>query len=129
MNLAPGSGVQLTPWGFSALGDASGAQPGEFAPGVAPVVEPTAPMPESQVTKPTRLQYAIDVAPAAKIKTGSLKPKDVLRLARARVREIRAELKRHAALQKELTQLENMLKAAKPLASVRALDTAHRRAI
>lgn len=50
-------------------------------------------------------------------------PRAVLKAARARTKEIRAELRRMKALQKELAELERLLKAArqKPQAPVRAL--------
>ena len=50
-------------------------------------------------------------------------PRAVLKAACARVKEIRAELRRMKALQKELAELERLLKAArqKPQAPVRAL--------
>jgi hypothetical protein len=128
MNLPPGSGVQLTPWGFAALGDASGVQvDGEFAAGIAPeppkqtklekLMEQVVP-PAGNVLAVRREALAIEAKP--------LRPADVLKLARRRVKEIRAELKRHAALQKELTQLENMLSAAKHLAPVRDIKGARR---
>lgn len=126
MNLPPGSAVQFTPFGLTALGDASGVPVGEYAPGVAPQTATPAQSVEEPQPK-HRLEYEISIAPKSKTKTGAtLKPADVLKLARARVREIKAELRRHAALKKELTQLENMLSAAKPLAPVRALDSARR---
>lgn len=58
----------------------------------------------------------------------SVSPRTVLQAARARIREIKAELKRHAKLERELKQLQRLVDAAngKTLAPVRAIETARR---
>jgi hypothetical protein len=131
IKLKPGEGCQYALGGFTALGDASNAQIGEYAPSVRPdsVVQQSQPDATDRAFEAIERKVAKHNAVVAKLAPAAIKPRDVLRLARARVREIRAELKRHAALKKELTQLENMLSAAKPLASVRALDSVRRRAV
>lgn len=55
-----------------------------------------------------------------------LKPKDVVRAAKARAADIRRELKRLRALEKELAELERLIAAAKqkPVAIVRNIDHA-----
>lgn len=55
---------------------------------------------------------------------GGISPKDVIRAAKTRVKEIRQEITRLRKLQRELAQLENLLSAAKKprhMAEVRQL--------
>lgn len=63
-------------------------------------------------------------------KPGALKPRDVVKLARARVKEIKRTLRNMKRLQKEQVELERLIAAAdgKTLAPVRAIDTARRSA-
>lgn len=53
-------------------------------------------------------------------------PGEIVKAARARVKQIRAELKKHTALKKELAELERLIAAAKakPAPKVRSLKAA-----
>jgi len=57
-----------------------------------------------------------------------LKPGAILKTVRARIKAIRAELRAHAALEKELAELDRLLKAATQpnLGAVRAIESARR---
>jgi uncharacterized protein with von Willebrand factor type A (vWA) domain len=58
--------------------------------------------------------------------TTALRPKDVVKAAKARVREIRAELRHMKRLEQQLGELERLIAAAKhkPVALVRNIDHA-----
>jgi hypothetical protein len=58
----------------------------------------------------------------------TLRPGDVIGAAKARIREIKAALREHARLERELTELQRLVAAAKqkPRASIRAIDSARR---
>ena len=78
-----------------------------------------------QATEDERVEAAGAVAAGARARAKraarGITPKDVISLARARLREVKAELRRMRALDRERQQLERLLKAAdgKPLAVVR----------
>lgn len=66
--------------------------------------------------------HASGPLPAARASV-PLRPGDVLRAAKARVKEIRVELRHHARLERELVELERLIAAAtKPPASVTRLS-------
>jgi hypothetical protein len=101
-----------------------------------PPVEPYDPeaIPEesgSRVAPPPRAAVAkaapavVLPAPAsARASAPAISPRTVLKAARARVKEIKAELKRMRGLQTELGQLERMLAATKkPLASLTPINS------
>jgi len=69
-------------------------------------------------TPPTPLNAKASVSDLSltqNIKFTKITPKTVIQAAKARVREIKAELRHHQALKTELFQLESLLKAAKAL--------------
>src|SRR3954467_2811601 len=115
-----GQGFQFTPMGLRPIGDSSGIDTTVQHGGVIPprAVEAD----ESEVA-----HVAQCATPAVRGKPGvherltvaAINPRAVIKAARSRVKEIRAELRRMRGLQKELGQLERMLAAAsKPLASL-----------
>lgn len=111
-------GFEFTPGGMAPLGsapaasgdslkEASAARAGlerKFVgqPAVKIQEAPAAPQPKRKAEKP-------------------ISPREVVRLAKRRRRDIKAELKHHARLENELAQLERLIGAAegKPLAVVR----------
>lgn len=84
------------------------------------------------VPPPQRAQSAPHVARIAKPKAVAvdpLKPGAIVKNIRARIKAIRVELKSHAALTRELAELERLLKAATghhQSAPVRSLENARR---
>jgi len=123
--MTEGQGFQFTPYGVLPLGAVGGNQPPEMAPavvraGFAPVSVPIA------ESAPVAQPVAIAQSRPQPFKRETLRPADVLKAARARVREIKAELKHHTRLQCELRQLQNLLAAAriKPAADVKPLRRA-----
>lgn len=77
--------------------------------------------PEAKVAAIEPIQTVVSPAPVTRT---PVTPRTVVQAAKARVKEIRQELKNKRALERELAQLENLLKAArKPthLAEVRQL--------
>lgn len=62
------------------------------------------------------------VAAPQKRAASTIGPRDVVRAAKARIKDIKAELRTHAALKRELAELERLVAAAKkPVATVREL--------
>jgi hypothetical protein len=83
----------------------------EDSPPAAPVARPLPPAPRQ-----------------ASLRTSELKPRHVLKAVRARIAEIKLELKNHRRLQRELAQLERVLDAAKkPVAIVKPIDSSRQR--
>ena len=120
---APGQSFEFTELGIVPLG-ASMAPGGNQSWGLAALAatasEATQPPPIAPVAAPPAASTV--AAPIAQPKPlGG--PRDVIRAARERVKVIRAELKTHEALKRELGELERLLKAAKqkPEPKVRAL--------
>lgn len=111
----PGQTFQSTPFGLFALDPITAA----IKPLDEPIEQIAAPQPATSRVAPTAT-VSRTVAPQ---KTQPAGPRQVIAAARARVKEIRAELKRMNALKRELGELERLLKAAreKPTNSVRAL--------
>ncbi len=115
-----GRGFQFTPYGFTELGDASGATalPQDFSPAFVDKNLPAAPAPASKTVTAEK----IEPKPLRPSLTG---PREVVRAAKARAKDIRAELRHMKALQKELTELERLIAAAKkPVAAVRPIESA-----
>jgi hypothetical protein len=120
------SGFQFTPWGIEPI---NGGQPAVRSPeaeppdaeAIAPAVAAPAP-----VTAPSAAPVTAPSAapvPRAVIATS---PRGVVAAARARIKEIKAELRHKRRLERELAELQRLVKAAKskPQPSVRALRTA-----
>ncbi len=126
VQLRPVGGFQSTPFGLFDLGAAAPTQaPNEQAPGialVAPEAQPVAtPVHRPPLAGPIAVHRGSKSAPAP-----ATNPRAVIAAAKARVKEIRAELKNKRALERELAELERLLKAAreKPKSTVRALRSA-----
>lgn len=82
--------------------------------------------PAPRVTAATRAAPASTVAKSAVVSAAPIEitPRMVIKAARARLKEIKAELRRHEALKKERAQLERMLVAAgKPSASLTSITS------
>jgi len=90
-------------------------------------VRPTTVFQRTPVQPPEEDAPAQDIKPSKSIPT-KLRPGDILKMAQARVREIRVELREHKRLEKELAELERLIAAAKatPLAAVRPINPARR---
>lgn len=124
-------GFQYTPGGIRPIGDSTGIDV-SAQHGAAVVL--TASSSDEDWSKQEAADVArVEPAPAPKAKAPAktaaaahvpgVTPRTVLKAARARTKEIRAELRRMKALQKELGQLERMLAAAaKPSASLTRID-------
>jgi hypothetical protein len=122
----PNQGVQFSPFGFTNL-DESRAQgtSTEALGGAMPAAEPEREEQPRQrgtvvVDRPTPVAK-VRAAEKVAIQTGlSGTPNQVLRGARARIKELRAFLKQADKARKELQELERLVAAAKkPLAPVR----------
>jgi hypothetical protein len=113
------SGFEFTPDGLFPLGayregQAEGAVAAATA--VVPEVTPTALQP--RISRP--LSAVADVATVA-----AIRPRDVVRLARARLREVERDIRRIKKLETERDELKRLLAAAdnRPLAVVRKMPT------
>ena len=105
------------------MGDGSVREIGDLR-GVATSLEPSATSPlANRPAAPTQdtvvasspatvSQFARAVVPIATSKPEPVNPRAILKAARQRVKEIRAELKNKSALERELAQLTRMLKAS-----------------
>lgn len=74
--------------------------------------------------RPVVRREAANAQPAAPVaqRSAPIGPRDVVRAAKARIKEIKSELRNHGALKRELAELERLVQAAKkPVASVREL--------
>lgn len=128
----PGQGFQSTPFGLFDLNVAPPPPEGEYASGIAnratqaptPVQQPlpVATSDPVQIVAKAPVAPVTPVAPVAPV-TNVTSPRAVIASAKARVKELKTELKRMKALQRELAELERLLKAAreKPSASVRPI--------
>jgi len=85
------------------------------------VNEPAPVVPAFAAPAPRLAPNPVPIVPAPVVKP--LKRGSLLKSVRARIKEIKAELKHHAQLKAELAELERLLQAAKqkPIASVRPL--------
>lgn len=120
--MSGGQGFQFTPFGITALGDASGAVGDEMVPADARAFN----VPEREIVEHAPIPQ-LPPAPVRQPATFQLGPGGVVKAAKARAKEIRAELKRLKALSKELEELERLITAAKrPVAAVRAIESARR---
>lgn len=118
------AGFQSTPFGMFDLSVAPPPPNAEISPSAPPqLLTETTPAPAPIVaTAPIVAEHAPQrskVIPADS-------PRAVVKAAKARIKELRAELRRMQALQKELAELERLVKAAreKPKSPVRALRSA-----
>jgi len=113
------SGFEFTPGGIVAMGAPKAAQ---AADGVAGATTQLA-LPAIAPPEPARRAH-VEEKPAR----ATLKPVDVIRLARARLREVEREIRRIRALERERDELRRLLDAAdnKPRAVVRDLPVAKR---
>jgi hypothetical protein len=120
--MSDAQGYQWTPMGIVPLG-----QP---VPVVAPeTVSPAGASFEAKVVTTSDTPTKTAAKTPASHADNAVNPKTVLRSAKVRVREIKAELRRMKKLQKELAQLEALVEAAsKPthLAPVRALSSSRK---
>lgn len=121
-----GAGFQYTPFGMLPLDQAVPTSTTEH-PGAVLEVHRDAPTAEGDshpVKQAEPVKRAEKRAPA--IASAPLTPGALVKQARARVREIKAELRRMRALEKELAELERLIRAAKqrPQSNVRALRSA-----
>lgn len=121
------SGFEFTPAGMMPLGAYSSAQKvGEVATATADVPGPEhsreahqsyATMTTATFSNPSHLHPSPKPSPIA--------PKDVIRLAKARLKEVEREIRRIQKLETERDELKRLLDAAagKPIAIVRSLPT------
>lgn len=118
------SGFEFTPGGIRALGnsEATGAPVTDMAPAVVRGAAPDIELDEFdepvQRVAPKRPQ-------ARPVRSVVASPKDVVKLARQRLRDVKTELKRMRGLEKERAQLERLLAAAdgKPIGVVRDIHS------
>lgn len=61
---------------------------------------------------PTIVSVAKTKTPARKTAAPATSPRDVIRLAKRRIKELKAELRRHEALKRELAELQRLIAAA-----------------
>ncbi len=107
------SGFEVTPFGIVPIGTPHVQTPEEAARYLVHR--------EQEAVEPKALESIRTAAKLAPAKP--LRPGDLIRSVRVRIREIKAELKHLGALQNELQELERLLQAAKqkPKPSVRPL--------
>lgn len=122
----PGVGFQMSPFGILPIGVSVAPPSDEYAPAAAPArqVEPLRTVPAVALASAVPAQLSATPTDATSIAPPRLSgPRDVVRAAKARAKEIRAQLKAHEALKRELAELERLIKAAKqkPEPKVRAL--------
>lgn len=120
-------GFESTPFGIIGLGDRAPAPVGEYAPAMAHQVEPEPP-PEPIRNEAGRAAQRLTRAHAkhaeqAPLRDAKAGPREVVKAARARAKDIRAELRHHETLKRELAELERLIAAAKqkPESKLRAL--------
>jgi hypothetical protein len=121
-----GEAFQMTPWGVvSGLAPVvTEENPEELIASRADIVQTSNERTQRHQFVEPQPQRVIVAAPIPA--TPKPTPKDIVKLAAARVREIKAELRNHAKLQTELAELERLIAAAKakPLATIRKIETA-----
>jgi len=115
----PGAGFQYSPFGMLQLGTSVAPESDDPSPAAVRVV--TAPAVSAQAPALQQSNRAWQTEQPVHSSCGS-----VIKAARSRVKEIKAELRRMGALKRELDELERLLKAAKqkPEPRVRALRSA-----
>ncbi len=81
--------------------------------------------PAAHVAPPVAAPVAVAAPDPAKAAPAALKPRDVVRQAKARIRELRVQLKRAKTWERELAQLERLVAAAdgKQIAVVKPIDS------
>lgn len=124
-----GAGYQFSPFGILPIGTSIAPTSDDAAPAAVPQSQmpapssalapfvPPVPVADPRIT-PAELKPLIDLKA-----TVSSSPREVIRAARARVKELKQELRVLAARKRELEELERLLRAAKqrPEPKVRAL--------
>ena len=122
-----GQGFQFSPFGIVPLPDSEttdAADETSFSPGVVALAAP-APAPIGPISASVE-RSAVERT----VRVAGLAPKDVVKLAKQRLRDINRELKHHEKLKREKAQLERLVLAAKGklVAPVRSIDSARRSA-
>lgn len=121
----PGTGFQFSPFGILPLGTSVAPDSDQHAPAAirSLAVVPTPP-PLVSPARPGQPERIGALAAATQPVVAS-SPRAVVKAAGARVKQIKVELRRMAALKKELDELERLLRAAKqkPEPRIRALRT------
>lgn len=115
--MSGGQGFEFTPMGIVPLGTDVGTLEG--------LAGATADVPSAEILRPqTHSGRSLLPAPARKA-VEPLKPVDVIKLARKRLRDVEREIRRLHKLEIERDELKRLLDAAahKPLATVRSLPT------
>lgn len=122
-----GNAYQFTPGGIVPMGDGPQQPTGDqgLGLGVAPSALPNAATPIAQPAAP---QPAPAPQHAPPPRGARLTTRNIVATAKRRVREIKAELKHHGSLKRELKELERLIDAAKGKspAPVRAIRPANR---
>lgn len=123
-----GQGFQFMPGGTVAplpdpsLFDATAINGASAAPVAQTPYDPEA-IPEERPALVARTAPA-SLAQKPTVTASTVNPRTVIKAAKARLREIKTELRHHKALEKERAQLERMLAAAaKPLASLTPINS------
>ncbi len=113
------SGFEFTPYGIVPLGTNLAEAAGAGIVGATADVELVLPA-QSSVRAAIALQ-----APAARTELSKLKPIDVVRLAKARLKDVERDIKRLKKLEIERDELKRLLDAAahKPTRALRSLPT------
>lgn len=115
------SGFEFTPAGIVPLGSYTPAQKeGAIAGATADVPGPI----ESPQLHAVRVAFKESTAVTLRHPDLALKPKDVIRLARQRLKDVEREIKRLHKLETERDELKRLLAAARPVAIVRPIRSA-----
>lgn len=125
-------GFEFTPGGMTPIGSENGGN-ADIVPGGAFLGDLQAARQGAQPAQQS-LPHPSLQAPAkphgnrrnkSQIDAEQLKPGDVIKLAKKRIRQLKRELKHHTKLEAELAELERLVAAAEnPAAPVRAISTA-----
>ena len=117
--MSGGQGFEFTPGGIVPLGAYRAQGPTEDVAGATADV----PRPEASTGAPAARLEATPRIVGDLLAIGAVKPRDVVKLARTRVRELDREIKRLEGLKKEREELRRLLAAAKaaPKTNVRAI--------
>lgn len=121
-----GAGFQFSPFGILPLGTSIAPDSDEHSPAA---IRTLAVVPPAQQASPApvlaRAQQLEAPPSASAVAAVATSPRSVIRAAGVRVKQIKIELRRMAALKREMDELERLLRAAKqkPEPRVRALRT------
>lgn len=127
----PGTGFQHSPFGILPLGTSIAPDSDQHAPAAIRSLAVTDSQPGPRPLKAPTQSAQAERSPATAAFSPGLappaasSPRAVIKAAGARVKQIKVELRRMAALKKELDELERLLRAAKqkPEQRIRALRT------